>query len=660
MEPAHATYGEGDQTFTLVFEQGTCDICNTTVHVTEACACGDHQPRPDVHVEARIVSARPLLARLSDPVVPSNPIEIREAVDELSGWIDELFAGLHVLGGDAADPGQLAPTVERIVVLRGRVAATPLLRPERALWDPLRATVDALAELAKRELEACMVAAPAQLPAAQDEAQAQLDAAAAAIHTLSTRLDYWGIDTPIALTDRLVAAASTAYARTGATDVLDLDRRGAELYERIAGPGRTPPSGVGTALLVDLGQADLAFDVDRVYRVASLVYERLDRNRARFTTLLDDPAWRGDLRHAREVFGDATVKVLTLVRAFEGERRQEAEAVIELGSKLTERVSQHLVGLVLAAGGSKLKRTADWQAVHQGARHAGLADILLGFDDRIRNADAHVDFDVTAAEVKLGRNRAKPERLNDDELVDLVLAAVESTASIFAAIDCVIAERGHPAAADMLADWEPEDIVRILAAIAGLEATRVEIKKGVVDLAGTPVGSARVKPLTVAAMLGPTLPDDTRLVRVSVKGAGSAVRGETKYAALRRFQEASPATKEIAFLEYGAQATLNGRSLLGRDHIRKAAAVPRPDDGDRVFGKRRSLGGPDRRRPTYRRPATPRVGDVVRGEPASPGRPRPTEPTLSTRDRASGRVARARTWSDQGRLCGSPLTRPRA
>jgi hypothetical protein len=573
MEAAHATYGSGDQSFTLVFEQGTCDICNTTVHVTEACACGDHQPRPDVHVEARTVAARPLLDRLSGPVVPSSPIDLSGALDELATWIDDLFAGLQALGGDAADASGLVPTVDRIVALRRRVASNPLLRPERALWDPLRKTIDGLAGLAIRELECCIAPSPAVLPAAQVEAQAQLDGASAAIATLGARLDYWGIEPPVGLTDQLIAAAAAAYERTGATDILDLDSRGAELYERIAGPGRKPPSGVGMALLVDLGQADNAFDVERVYRVAGLVYGRLDRDRMRFSTLLDDPAWRDDLRHARQVFGDATVKTLMLVRAFQGERRQEAEAVIELGSKLTERVSQHLVGLILAAGGGKLKRTAGWEAVHQGARQAGLADILLGFDDRVRNADAHVDFDVSATEVKLGRNRAKPERLSDDELVDLVLAAVESVASIFAAIDCVIAEIGHPAGGDLRTDMEPGEVVRILAAIAGLEATRVELKNGLVELTGTPVGSARVRPLSVAAMLGPSLPEDTRVIRVSIKGSGSAVRGETRYTALRRFQEASTGTKEIAFLEYGAQATLNGRPVLSQDHVRKAMAV---------------------------------------------------------------------------------------
>jgi hypothetical protein len=58
-----------------------------------------------------------------------------------------------------------------------------------------------------------------------------------------------------------------------------------------------------------------------------------------------------------------------------------------------------------------------------------------------------------------------------------------------------------------------------------------------------------------------------------VKGSGGTVRAETRFAALRRFQGASSASKEIFFLEFGVQATLNGRPLLTRDHVRKAAAV---------------------------------------------------------------------------------------
>lgn len=274
-EMAAADPSDDLQSFSLVFQQFTCDVCEDEGHIARACRCGDFKGQPDEYVLKRRSMTSSLVARLTWPVEPTAPIEIEEVLDALSGWIDELIAGLDAFSGPDPDPGPLTATIDRLVDLRQRVSAVPRLRPGLALWDPLRDVLDSLAMLAVRELQICESETPNEAQAGQAAAQAALDGAAIAIGVMGRRLDQWGIERSLRMPDRVVSAAAGAYEATGATGLIDLDAQGRPLYERIVGPGKEPPSGIGVGLLLDLGQVDQAFDVERVLRVAGMVYHRL-------------------------------------------------------------------------------------------------------------------------------------------------------------------------------------------------------------------------------------------------------------------------------------------------------------------------------------------------------------------------------------------------
>jgi hypothetical protein len=561
------------RSFTLVFEGATCDDCGDTVPVTRACSCGAWEPRDDEHVQLRRAVIADIRASIAAPIPPSTPIEFSEVIDGLSEWIPTFFDGLTDLGTNDPDAALAEKQVRGLVGLRARVAAVPRRRPWLAIWDPITAMIDALLLMAGAELDAATAPDPDGAKVIETIGQGLLDEAAAKIRAVSDRLDWWGLDTTIRLPDSLIAAAEAAYESTGAQNLLDLDSRGMERYQRITGKP-VGPSGVGVGLLLDLGLADRAFDEERVYRVARAVYERIDGKRPGFLALLDDPEWRADLLNARRVFYEAQLTAETLLRELAGERRLEAGAVLYLGAKLTERVSSAIVGLVVASDPKlRQKRTADYTAIHAAARKLGLGDLLHGFDARIRNADAHTTFDVGDDHVILDRNRrAKPELVSDEDLVDIVLASVESCAAIFGGIDCLLIESGHPAATDRSEDIPVEDYLKILLAASGVQVSRIEIHGHRLEVSGAAMGQLSVNPLSVIASLAPIIPVAVRRVTFRVKGADGTTAADAAIDPLRRAQAGTGLAKDAAYLEFFARARLNGREVMGRKHLRFLAA----------------------------------------------------------------------------------------
>lgn len=560
---------EPDNTsFRLVFESVTCDECGETYPVTRACACGEWAPRDDGHVARRREAVGDLIHRVDSQVVPSTRIEFGDAIGVLSPWIEALFEALNRFGEPGSDAVAFRAEIERIVELRAQVAASGRKRPWLALWDPLALLVDELVQMGRTYIESSMAPDPESAQALEAVGQAHLDEAARQIRIVNARLDWWGLDRTIKLPDSLVAAASAAYDTTGAQNIVDLDRRGMALFQRITGKadGRT---GVGVGLLLDLGLVDRAFDESRVFDIARRVYERVDQHRALFLALLDDPAWRADLLNARRLFYESQLTAETLLRRLEGDRRLEADAALRLGARMTERVSAAIVGLTVAADRTvALKRTADYTKVHEAARKAGLGEILLGFDDRIRNADAHADYEVGPDFVALGRNRSNPERVSDEDLADIVLASVESCAAIFAGIDCLIAEEKHAAGEDRLGDLAIEDLLAVLLAASGVHPGRIDFKSDRLEISGSTHGALTVNPLTVVAALGPSIPGGVRRLILRVRRKDGPVAVDVPMESLRRYQRGEGFAKDVAFVEFMGRTTINGRVVFSARHVR--------------------------------------------------------------------------------------------
>lgn len=558
--------------FQVVYEAVTCDVCGDTVPVTRTCGCRAWQPRPDKHVAARIQGLSGLSELLSLPSEPSEPIEISEAVAQLSPWIADLFQALNNAGSPSGDAEGVRASVDALVSLRRRVAAVPRRRPWLAVWTPLSEALNRLAEMAVTYLDAATQASPDAAQPLEAVAQRQLDQAAISIQVLDARLKWWGTEGSIRLPHLIVRSASDAYEMTNARNVIDLDAFGHHLYTRIS--GRTEaPAGIGVGLLLDIGQANQAFDEERLYHVARLVYKRLANHRDQVLRLLDDPGWRKDILEARRVFYEARLSASVVLEELAGERRIEIKALLELGARLTERVSATLLGLLLAAGpGRSLKRTVDYKSVHQAARQAGLHELLGGFDEHIRQASAHEDFEVFDDHVTLCTRRGPALELTDDELIDVVLMGLESSAGLFAGLDCVLAELDHPSVTDRVQDLRVEDQVKIVLAACGVHPTRAAVTADRLMIAGTSMPSTALRPLTVIASLTPFVPEEIGSCDFELDRPDRVINVWVDLALMRTFLRAEGFLKEIAFLEFLANVSINKSAMFPRRHVRYMAA----------------------------------------------------------------------------------------
>ena len=558
-------------TLRFVFESVTCDTCGDTVPVSRPCRCGAWSPRDDVHVGDR-KTALSGLAEILDAERPESgpPIDPQEAVHVLGDWIPEFFAGLNALSDEspAADP---RASIERLARLRWSVQATPRLRPWLAIWDPIRAIVGSLVEVARAYLEAAQAPDPEQAQAHESPAQSYLDAAAAQAHELARRLDWWGIDASIELPGSVVRSAGYAYDITGAENILELDERGKPIYARITG-SRSPPSGSGVGLLLDTGQIEMAFDADRFFEVARLAYRRFKDNQTKLVSLLDDAGWRTDLLAARREHYEARLEAETLIRRLEGQRRMEARALLRLGGKVTEKVGGTVVGLLTASGAKKqLRRNADYTSVLQAAEQAGLGRLLLGFDTRIRNADAHADFDVLDDAVVLNPRAGSPSRLSDAEFVDAVFAGIESSAAILCGLDCLLLELDHPSGRDRIEELPWLDRIRIILAASGVEPGNVATRADRLEVVGTAL-STSLRPLTVIASLLPYLPEEVSRVRLRMKRGNRWVLCEVPLDPMRRWSAGEDLAKEAAYVEAMFKSTIGGRPVATANHVRKFVA----------------------------------------------------------------------------------------
>jgi len=563
----------GIHAFNVLFESVTCDMCNSTGVVTRPCGCGEWVPRPDEHVGRRRLLVAPLRELLEAEVRPTEPIDMGSALRVAGEFVEDLFAGVRALAGDGPESGPMEQAIRGLLDLRARAAAEPRKRPWLAMWDPYAAMLASLVDLARFELDVLEAPDPDDATSLQARAQTAIDEASRLVNIVSNRLSWWDAPSTVRLPDNLIEAADEAYSESQAADILDLDRWGLAHYQRITGKSAAP-HGIGVGLLLFIGRADRALDEDRLYRIARRVYEALDPRRGRLSELLDDPEWRGLYLEAARTFYEARLSAEVELDALAGHRRMEVKAVLRVGAELTERVSRNLLGLLLAVRSSgTARRPGDYSTVLQQSSGAGWDDLTLGFDRAIRDAHAHVDYEVGEDFVVLGPGKPRPTRLPDDHLVDTVLSAVESSSAILAGIDVVLAELEHPAGLDHFMELPVEARVSAVIAAAGMRPERVVRKGARLEASGTAQPFAVVRPLSVVALIASSVTADITEVRLRLRRADAHLRVVAPLAPLRRFLASDGVEKEAAVVEFLAKARINGSPVFSQRHSRFMTAV---------------------------------------------------------------------------------------
>jgi hypothetical protein len=555
--------------FTIVFTTQMCDACGETNHVSIACGCGETRARSDSHVERRRELLKPVAAW---PAVGEvEPVELADAMAVLDGWIEALFQTLDDFGRGAQGPDRLIEHIDALRNLRAGVDRVDPLRPWIALWRPLTTVVDRLLDMAHSYVDALLASDPATAQEKESSGQAALDAAAEAVHVLAQRLDRWQLPGTVRLPDFLVRRAEDAYDITGAANLLDLDARGKPLYERITGLS-TAPAGIGIGLLLDVGHVQDAFDEERFWPISRAAYTRMDGSRDVLRSLIDGPAWHAHLEAARGSFYDGLLKAETLLESLSGDRRMEVDAVLELGATLTESVGPSVLRLLLGVRAKRPDRLLrrGCTSILQQATQEGLGDFLLGFDPDIRNSDAHKDYRILEGAVTLSGDQ--PRTVRDEVLADVVLAALESCAALFAAVDCALAEEGRAELHERLAALPVPDFLTILSAANGIADCTVELRRDRLAIRGRSLASVVVRPLTIVASLAPYVPETVSTVRISIRTPTGTVNARGPLTPFRRFASLEGLAKEAAFVELISRWTIRGRPVASLAQVRYWAA----------------------------------------------------------------------------------------
>jgi hypothetical protein len=189
----------------------------------------------------------------------------------LGEWIEQFDDVVSHLsdGPEASAAEELEAVIQRFTQIEATVESANRRRPWLATWRALDDAVAATKQLVETYLNLLVaesvLEAQRQAPALQDA----LDAAAVAASELSEKLERFNALPDIGPDgDDLVALAASAFASTGASDLIDFDRKGAELALQITGNNKDVPTGMGLALAMKRVAVEAVLDEIRFFQVA--------------------------------------------------------------------------------------------------------------------------------------------------------------------------------------------------------------------------------------------------------------------------------------------------------------------------------------------------------------------------------------------------------
>jgi hypothetical protein len=220
------------------------------------------------------------------------------------------------------------------------------------------------------------------------------------------------------------------------------------------------------------------------------------------------------------------------------------------------------------------ERDKDLRPLLQAARDAGLAEAVIGIDLALRDADAHGEFEIVEDGVRFTGTRCEYDFLDDSELIDRVLAGLESACALYCGIAAALPEFGfdHDDLERLsVLKPTPNETLHLILAMNGWREVAVEREAGAIRVSGT-----RSVPTSigVAALLLPALEHDAKeLILEARDEVGNHVaRGPLE--PFRRSADAtSPAVKHAAILETLATWTIDGKRAIAATTLRKVVAL---------------------------------------------------------------------------------------
>lgn len=568
----------------LNFRQVECVGCGAARVVGVTCPhCGavPESWEADPELQRRQREARTALALLDSPgSVETAELTPSELFNSLSTWMDRFMTAVEATGDrrvPAADETSLNTAVQEFAAIKSAAQVAVRRRPWITTWV-IADQVLASAESVARSYLACLSAdTPLAVQRAAVEGQLALDRAAEQATDLAGRLERAGrVADSGSLTEALINLASEASEIVGSGDVSALDEAGHERFQRVTG-SQDCAAGMGATLFLSDLLVDATLDRERFWNSVKETFTVLIAARERLRALLGAQTWLDDFSDATERLFDSMVAQQAVAAAATRDR-DHVRAAMTLAQDLLEGPAQRYLSTILTAHrGRRYEkvRKQDAGALVNQVRDAGLASLLVGLDRGLRHARAHESFQLKDGVVVLDRKGGPPESLALDELVDGVLAGMESVFAMQVGMVIAAASLGHDVAKlDALAvlEVDPSERVKVALALAGWTGISVDLVADRLTASGEPAQALTGRTLQDVAMAVAYADEQFETMTLRSQRDGGELAGPLE--PLRRSQLVTgELERAAALMDAGRRWMLNGAAVLGPDYVRKWVAM---------------------------------------------------------------------------------------
>jgi hypothetical protein len=550
----------------------------------DSCGCDPSETDADLDrrraLLAVIRETHEARGNIADEPQQHQPVSLETVWHELTESLGGLLSAFERSNDDSIDEAaeRLLISLSTVELLRLRVSDTPRRRPTLVVWKAVERVLALEAQLADRYLSAIVAPTPADAEEAAADAQLLLDEAAAIAGRFSDVVDARFAVDEADLGDEygdVIAGARAAFSLANATNLVDFEAKGVELWERITGSSECPV-GFGIRLQMLNLIVESSFDEDRFWQSAQHVYRSLGAALEPFALLVQDESWQRDFAAVAREARDAGIEAAA-IGIIGANRRRDLRAGIRLGAVVSERLGPPLVATLLAVkrrSAYARERSKDVRTLLQEGRNAGLGELLQGIDLALRDADAHGAFEIREGGVAFSGTRREYDFLGDEELLDRVLLGFESVFAFYIGIAAALPAAGfEPERLDLLLAEKPamEDGVRVVLALNGWSDVVVERAGATLRIRGTRHAETATG---VPASLLPVLDEDVEELVLQADGLGRARVARGPLEPFRRgAEQEDPAEKHAASIEALASWTIDGRAPIARSTLRKVVAV---------------------------------------------------------------------------------------
>jgi hypothetical protein len=536
--------------------------------------CGA-RPRPaevDLELQRRQRVAAAYRARSAE--LEGLPGSLLDLTTRAAGVVSPFLRALSNLSESLTDDPSELLRAGRVLDQLLADSSLPQLRPWRRAGRVVHHAVEELHGSLNRFVDAFSADTLLSAQAIQADAQARLDAAAAMADDLALAIRDVDqiLNAPAGrVLEALASRVRDLLLAEEPRSILDVDHAWKERVRAIVGPDEPLEGGVGLAVLWSTAFAEVLFDYDEYLMAASGTYELLRSDG--FEALTMDTGWLANQERAVQVIVDAGVALDAVLAA----ARHDAAAVramLAFAQDLAEGPAKHVLATLLTI--VKRKSYETYMGCKLGvlmdaaSKSSELGPLVSGMNPVLRNASAHLDFDVQDDCIVLSPGSDQVV-LTADEFADVLLELAQVVHALSTAVQLRLLQRGLVASHGVPAGLDPTDLVTVLLASAGLREVRVDIKGATLTIVGA---GELVAPMTSVAALSPALPPEVDQVRL--EWVSDVVH--TLEVRMDLFRDYAVALEDGAekcerFMVLCANSRFDGQSVLRHDALRALIGV---------------------------------------------------------------------------------------